>query len=854
MCPKLGRIFLSQEVFRIAQKKQRETKATFKTKSARNNRKTKPKNAAAQQMQSAYRKKLAQSGKEKQASNEYAVDQTQQAAAELAHDGLKSAQHGAQKAYQRSKAQKQAAEKRQEQNHRQKAGTDPASAAPNPAVESRPALDPVVPSYQEQGVAAFREQKQNGLPSHTYSTAFHSHTQTASFSDKHTPKTRDYLRHQPPERPGKSAAAVSSNQTKSYQERGAAAFQAKRREELKKKSDKQVSVQDQSITPPQASIHNRPSITYRSSDPQKTAIPTPTYQEQGRSSFIRKKEIQLKTRQHYEQHHDVATRPLERNVADPIHDSQPLSYQESGRKYFIQKRQKEMRKGHLPIQKDTPVCSMESMLPEHSGSEKAVPVLPKAATEQGAAKSSRTDSPSIKKKEKTAPKRKPQAAIKTKAYVEQNTGKHLRPSGASTPPLATARSAQELGRKQFKKTAQRKMAQQAQATAKRTASLSKQVLAAVTKTIRAGFGLLAGLVGGTGIFVILCVVLLVGSVIASPFGILFSNEPAEGAIPLSAAVAQINMEYFNRLIELQEEEDYEEITIEGEPPDWVDVICVFASKVAGAEDGMDVAVLDEERVELLRETFWDMCTIEVTVEKPEPTLPVGSTTATTAPTEPPKPSLEIQIIAKTVDEMRLEYSFTNLQNDAVDLLLEETAAIEELMGSVTITQGEALEVLSKLPEDTSAERKEVVTYALSLVGKVNYFWGGKSLVLGWDSRWGQLTKVTAPGSPTTGTMRPYGMDCSGFVDWAFYNASGGSYVLGHGGGVATQHIYCHPISWSEAQPGDLAFYPDDSHAGIVGGRDESGNLLIIHCASGLNNVVITGQSGFGSVGRPMYFD
>lgn len=140
-----------------------------------------------------------------------------------------------------------------------------------------------------------------------------------------------------------------------------------------------------------------------------------------------------------------------------------------------------------------------------------------------------------------------------------------------------------------------------------------------------------------------------------------------------------------------------------------------------------------------------------------------------------------------------------------------------------------------------------------LVGKVNYFWGGKSLVIGWDSRWGQLTKVTADGSPTTGTYRPFGLDCSGFADWVFYNASGGEYILGHGGGVAAQHRYCEQISWGEAQPGDLVFYPDDSHVGIVGLRDVTGNLLIIHCASGSNNVVITDSSGFMTVGRPLYY-
>lgn len=54
-------------------------------------------------------------------------------------------------------------------------------------------------------------------------------------------------------------------------------------------------------------------------------------------------------------------------------------------------------------------------------------------------------------------------------------------------------------------------------------------------------------------------------------------------------------------------------------------------------------------------------------------------------------------------------------------------------------------------------------------------------------------------------------------------------------------IYCTAVSWADALPGDLVFYPDDTHVGIVAGWDENGNILIVHCASGYNNVVITGK-------------
>ena len=167
--------------------------------------------------------------------------------------------------------------------------------------------------------------------------------------------------------------------------------------------------------------------------------------------------------------------------------------------------------------------------------------------------------------------------------------------------------------------------------------------------------------------------------------------------------------------------------------------------------------------------------------------------------------------------------------------------------------GEAMEVWERLPDDLTMERRMVVTYALALVDKVDYFWGGKSLVLGWDDRWGELTEVTAEGSDSTGTEQPYGLDCSGFVDWAFYNASGGRYIIGQGGGAAEQHGNCVDIEWDEVQPGDLLFYPEDEHVGIAAGRDWLGRLLVVHCASGTGGVAISHRTGFKTAARPVWY-
>ena len=354
--------------------------------------------------------------------------------------------------------------------------------------------------------------------------------------------------------------------------------------------------------------------------------------------------------------------------------------------------------------------------------------------------------------------------------------------------------------------------------------------------------------GGAVVLVLLLTVILVAAIVASPFGILFSNESREsGVVPLSAAVAQVNYEFNERLETLQTADDYDSISVTGQPADWIEVLAVFAVKVAGSNDAdaADVATMDADRIARLKAVFWDMTAIKTEVETIN--HPGSGDDGWT------ERNLYITITAKTAEEMKTEYHFNRNQIAALDELLEQRDLLRELIEDVYSVSGDTAALLRDLPEGLSPEREAVVRTACSLVGKVNYFWGGKSLVIGWDARWGELRQVTAAGSSTTGTYRPYGLDCSGFVDWVFYNQSGGSYVIGHGGGATMQHSYCVDISWADAQPGDLVFYPDNSHVGIVGGRDANGELLIIHCASGYNNVVITGKEGFTSVGRPQYY-
>ena len=440
---------------------------------------------------------------------------------------------------------------------------------------------------------------------------------------------------------------------------------------------------------------------------------------------------------------------------------------------------------------------------------------------------------------------------KARSYSENVTVKTRESvSKSKTAQTTSTQKVAEYGRSRFKREAQKKTAKTSKQAAKKSIEWSKKAGEAIVKTVKAVVSFIVQTFGIIGLVVYILGIILIGIIASSPLGIFFSGEPTVDAVALSSAVAQINMELNRRLTSLQTG-NYTSVDINGSPPDWVEVVAVFASLVAGAEDGVDVAILTPDRVSRLKAVFWQMCYV------------TSSTETVTIPDSNPDDEIDdsrteghltISIIAKSADDMRIDYGFTDFQNETLDILLSDRVSLSLLISSITIDDEEALKLLEALPADLSQERRAVVQQALSLVGKVNYFWGGKSLVIGWDSRWGRLTKVTATGSPSTGTYRPFGLDCSGFVDWVFYNTSGGSYVIGRGGGAGAQHRNCAQLSWGSVQPGDLVFYPGDDHVGIVGGKSEIGHWLIIHCASGRNNVVITDASGFMTVGKPNYYN
>ena len=392
-------------------------------------------------------------------------------------------------------------------------------------------------------------------------------------------------------------------------------------------------------------------------------------------------------------------------------------------------------------------------------------------------------------------------------------------------------------------------------TAIKTAKAAKEAGKKVLRAIAAAAEKLAAAIGagGAAAVSVVVVILLVGMLFASPLGILFAGEDTGTEIKIPDAVATLNGEFADEIYRIMEEHPYDELDMqEGMEAamlqNWRNVLAVYAVKVSTDEErGLDVMTMDEEKLQLLREIFFDANKLEYELT----TRTVDGEQITT---------LHISAQIKDAMQMADEYSFTAQQKEMLEELLKPDyddiflSLIGNYQpGGTPIGPVDISDIQGTLPDDLDPLRESIVLTAYQLLGKVTYFWGGKSLVLGWDSRWGTPTTVTAPGSGSTGKVLPFGLDCSGFVDWTFYNATNGAYLPGRGGGAASQHGYCTNVSWSDALPGDLVFYADDSHVGIVCGYDSVGNLLVIHCSGGQNGVVVTGREGFAVAARPDLF-
>ena len=600
----------------------------------------------------------------------------------------------------------------------------------------------------------------------------------------------------------------------------------------KKKNTEQSASPQGDASAPSSNSDVPPAIRTRETDAARARAPSPPVREQARQAAM-KQAVKTKNAYISTQRKTVMTA-----APEPQRQGQQAFIQEQGRKASRQQAQRRRAERRFQRQDDLrgdSLCS-EGFEPTSRGRIKERGGIQPPKKRQFPEPKTPNHAAGIVPKAREGSK----SAVLSSEQAMHSTTVHATAAGTHV----AREAAMQMAKRQ-------QMTKAAETATQKTAQAAGRALRAI---IAAAQSLLAAIAaGGSTVVAMVLVICLIGLLIVSPFGIFFSGEDSGTGHTMPDAVSMMNSEFSTHIEQIKAENPYDELDMDNAGSaamisNWRDVLAVYAVRTTTDNVSPDeVATLTEGKMEILREIFWDMNAISYHLETVSGGEDEGDTVI-----------LRITVTVKDYLQMADEYRFSADQRKLLEELMQPE--YQELFAAPTgsyqdieLSPDEVAKIMENLPADLSEARREVVLTAYQLLGRVHYFWGGKSLVIGWDSRWGMPMEVTAEGSSTTGTVLPFGLDCSGMVDWVFYNQSGGQYVIGHGGGATAQHTYCTPIDWSDAQPGDLVFYPEDSHVGIVCGFDSSGNIMIIHCASGYNNVVVTGKAGFTTVARPEFY-
>ena len=168
-----------------------------------------------------------------------------------------------------------------------------------------------------------------------------------------------------------------------------------------------------------------------------------------------------------------------------------------------------------------------------------------------------------------------------------------------------------------------------------------------------------------------------------------------------------------------------------------------------------------------------------------------------------------------------------------DWFKEYGLSISSVEKKSPLTEEEISAYMKDLPEDTSQERKDLIRFALSSVGKVPYYYGGKAGSKGLENN---HFGANLSESDYKGRNRR-GLDCSGFVQWAYWSsvdksldfASSTQELIGKG----------QKIKRSELKPGDLIIQPSgDSHVVMFIKWTKEGKMLAVHENGTAGNVSV----------------
>ena len=221
----------------------------------------------------------------------------------------------------------------------------------------------------------------------------------------------------------------------------------------------------------------------------------------------------------------------------------------------------------------------------------------------------------------------------------------------------SARVAQQIQAPRRAVQAAGEVKRKAAAVGRPVAKAAVSALRGAVSAIRAMMAPLAA--GGGAVIAIVLVLCLVGALLLSPLGILFSGEE-NGGQTISAVVREISQEYDAKVEELKTSATYDELSLSGSRAPWPEILAVYAVKTTSdPTNGQEVVTMNDEKKELLKQVFWAMNQLS------------SFTSTVPGEGEEDKTTLHITVTAKTAGEMAYVYGFHQDQRRMLAELLSE---------------------------------------------------------------------------------------------------------------------------------------------------------------------------------------
>lgn len=179
---------------------------------------------------------------------------------------------------------------------------------------------------------------------------------------------------------------------------------------------------------------------------------------------------------------------------------------------------------------------------------------------------------------------------------------------------ATAKTVQQTAKATYRTTrataqAVKVFAQKAVVAAKAT---GKFLISSVKTAIAGAKALISAIAAGGWVAIIAVVIIcLIGMIVGSSFGIFFSSEDTGGTQTMQEVVREINDEYMEQLDDIKASVEHDELEMSGARAVWPEVLAIYAVKTTTDPDNpQEVASITDEKIELLRDIFWQMNEID----------------------------------------------------------------------------------------------------------------------------------------------------------------------------------------------------------------------------------------------------